>query len=39
MTTELLVLGGERTAPADGATSDVIEPGTGEPIGTPWHLC
>jgi acyl-CoA reductase-like NAD-dependent aldehyde dehydrogenase len=32
MTTELLVLGGERTAPADGATSDVIEPGTGEPM-------
>ncbi len=32
MTTELLVLGGERTAAADGATSDVIEPGTGEPM-------
>ncbi len=32
MATELLVLGGERTAPADGATSDVIEPGTGEPM-------
>ena len=29
MTTELLVLGGERTAPVDGATSEVIEPGTG----------
>src|SRR5215211_3742047 len=29
MATELLVLGGERTAPLDGATSDVIEPGTG----------
>jgi len=28
--TELLVLGGERTASADGATFDVIEPGTGE---------
>src|SRR5512132_574212 len=32
MTTELLVLGGERAAPADGATSDVIEPGTGKPM-------
>ncbi|MGA9162701.1 MAG: aldehyde dehydrogenase family protein, partial [Actinomycetota bacterium] len=32
MATELLVLGGERTAPVDGATSEVIEPGTGEPM-------
>jgi acyl-CoA reductase-like NAD-dependent aldehyde dehydrogenase len=32
MTTELLVLGGERTAAADGATFEVIEPGTGEPM-------
>ena len=27
--TELLVLGGERVAAADGATADVIEPSTG----------
>jgi acyl-CoA reductase-like NAD-dependent aldehyde dehydrogenase len=33
MTTDLLVLGGERTAPAEGATSDVIEPATGKPMG------
>jgi acyl-CoA reductase-like NAD-dependent aldehyde dehydrogenase len=32
MTAELLVLGGERTASAEGATFDVIEPGTGEPM-------
>jgi acyl-CoA reductase-like NAD-dependent aldehyde dehydrogenase len=32
MTTELLVLGGERTAATDGATSEVIEPGTGAPM-------
>ncbi len=32
MTTELLVLGGERTAAADGTASDVIEPGTGLPM-------
>ena len=32
MATELLVLGGERTAAADGATSQVIEPGTGAPM-------
>ena len=32
MATELLVLGGERTAAAEGATSPVIEPGTGEPM-------
>jgi acyl-CoA reductase-like NAD-dependent aldehyde dehydrogenase len=32
MTTELLVLGGERAGSADGATSEVIEPGTGEPM-------
>ena len=32
MATELLVLGGERTAATDGATSGVIEPGTGEPM-------
>jgi acyl-CoA reductase-like NAD-dependent aldehyde dehydrogenase len=32
MPTELLVLGGERTAAADGATSAVIEPGTGAPM-------
>jgi acyl-CoA reductase-like NAD-dependent aldehyde dehydrogenase len=32
MTTELLVLGGERTASADGASFPVIEPGTGEPM-------
>jgi acyl-CoA reductase-like NAD-dependent aldehyde dehydrogenase len=32
MTTELLVLGGERAAAAEGATADVIEPGTGEPM-------
>src|SRR5262245_40971524 len=33
MTTDLLVLGGERTASAEGATSDVIEPATGTPMG------
>jgi acyl-CoA reductase-like NAD-dependent aldehyde dehydrogenase len=27
--TELLVMGGERTAAAEGATTDVIEPSTG----------
>jgi acyl-CoA reductase-like NAD-dependent aldehyde dehydrogenase len=32
MTTELLVLAGERTASADGATFEVIEPGTGRPM-------
>ncbi|MGH2636562.1 MAG: aldehyde dehydrogenase family protein [Actinomycetota bacterium] len=32
MATELLVLGGERTTPVDGAASDVIEPGTGAPM-------
>jgi acyl-CoA reductase-like NAD-dependent aldehyde dehydrogenase len=32
MTTELLVLGGERTAAALGTASDVIEPGTGQPM-------
>ncbi|HET8526160.1 MAG TPA: aldehyde dehydrogenase family protein, partial [Actinomycetota bacterium] len=32
MATELLVLGGERTQATDGATSEVIEPGTGEPM-------
>ncbi|HSL16134.1 MAG TPA: aldehyde dehydrogenase family protein [Actinomycetota bacterium] len=32
MATELLILGGERTAPADGATFDVIEPATGAPM-------
>ncbi|MGZ5351872.1 MAG: aldehyde dehydrogenase family protein [Actinomycetota bacterium] len=32
MATELLVLGGERAAAADGATSAVIEPGTGAPM-------
>jgi betaine-aldehyde dehydrogenase len=32
MTTELLVLGGERTAAAEGDASDVIEPGTGHPM-------
>jgi acyl-CoA reductase-like NAD-dependent aldehyde dehydrogenase len=32
MTTELLVLGGERTAARDGATFEVIEPGTGKPM-------
>src|SRR5215216_818696 len=32
MATELLLLGGERTALVDGATSDVIEPGTGQPM-------
>jgi acyl-CoA reductase-like NAD-dependent aldehyde dehydrogenase len=29
--TELLVLGGERVAAAEGTTSDVVEPSTGEP--------
>jgi acyl-CoA reductase-like NAD-dependent aldehyde dehydrogenase len=29
--TELLVLGGERVAAADGATNDVVEPSTGAP--------
>jgi betaine-aldehyde dehydrogenase len=29
--TDLLVLGGKRTAAADGATADVIEPATGAP--------
>ena len=32
MTTELLVLGGERTTAAEGGTFEVIEPGTGEPM-------
>jgi acyl-CoA reductase-like NAD-dependent aldehyde dehydrogenase len=32
MTTELLVLGGERIAAAEGKTFEVIEPGTGEPM-------
>jgi acyl-CoA reductase-like NAD-dependent aldehyde dehydrogenase len=32
MVTELLVLGGERTASADGSTFEVIEPGTGAPL-------
>jgi acyl-CoA reductase-like NAD-dependent aldehyde dehydrogenase len=32
MSTELLVLAGERTSPADGGSSSVIEPGTGEPM-------
>ena len=32
MATELLILGGERTASADGATLDVIEPATGAPM-------
>ena len=32
MTTELLVLGGKRTEATDGASSEVIEPGTGEPM-------
>ena len=32
MATELLVLGGERTAAAEGTTFDVVEPGTGEPM-------
>ena len=32
MTTELLVLGGERTAAAEGKTFQVVEPGTGEPM-------
>jgi acyl-CoA reductase-like NAD-dependent aldehyde dehydrogenase len=32
MTTELLILGGERTASADGTTFDVIEPATGAPM-------
>jgi len=32
MTTELLVLGGERVEATEGATSEVIEPGTGEPM-------
>src|SRR5688500_3842824 len=29
--TELLVLGGERMAAAEGATTDVVEPSTGKP--------
>ena len=29
--TELLVLGGERVAAADGATNEVMEPSTGAP--------
>ena len=29
---ELLVVGGERTAAADGKTFDVVEPGTAEPM-------
>ena len=29
--TELLVLGGERVAAAEGATTGVVEPSTGEP--------
>ena len=32
MTTELLVLGGERAASAEGKTFEVIEPGTGRPM-------
>jgi acyl-CoA reductase-like NAD-dependent aldehyde dehydrogenase len=32
MTTELLVLGGERTAAVEGKTFEVIEPGTGLPM-------
>ncbi|MFB3738661.1 MAG: aldehyde dehydrogenase [Candidatus Velamenicoccus archaeovorus] len=32
MATEMLVLGGERVAAADGATFEVIEPGTGSPM-------
>jgi acyl-CoA reductase-like NAD-dependent aldehyde dehydrogenase len=32
MTTELLVLGGERVAAAEAKTFDVIEPGTGAPM-------
>ena len=32
MTTELMVLAGERTEAAEGRTFDVIEPGTGEPM-------
>ena len=32
MATELLVLGGERMEATDGATTEVIEPGTGEPM-------
>ena len=32
MSTELLVLAGERTSAADGGSSSVIEPGTGEPM-------
>jgi acyl-CoA reductase-like NAD-dependent aldehyde dehydrogenase len=32
MATELLVLGGERMQATDGATSEVIEPGTGKPM-------
>ena len=32
MATEPLILGGERTASADGATFDVIEPATGAPM-------
>ncbi len=34
MTTELLVLGGERKPAADGATFEVTEPGTGAPMAT-----
>ena len=29
--TELLVLGGERVAAAEGATTEVVEPSTGKP--------
>ena len=29
--TELLMLGGERVAAADGATAEVVEPSTGKP--------
>jgi acyl-CoA reductase-like NAD-dependent aldehyde dehydrogenase len=32
MSVELLVLGGERVAPADGATTGVVEPATAEPM-------
>ncbi len=32
MTTELLMLGGERVAAAEGKTFDVVEPGTGAPM-------
>ena len=31
MTTELLVVGGERVAATDGATADVVEPATAQP--------